>query len=106
MRKRKENMAAADELANAPDPESLATEREERFDAIDGETSTDGVGPGYSTDPGFEKSVQSADGPLSGESFTPPTRLAGRLKKHGRRKKKTHVNAQTRHAAANSPRKL
>ena len=87
MRKTKENLRLAKTNQDVPDVEALETEREQRYEEIDGETSTEGVGRGFTTDSAFEESVDSADGPLSGDSMTPPVHRTNLSKKNKRRRK-------------------
>jgi len=109
MRKKKENIRLQTlSQTDEPLPEALESEREQRYEEMSGETATEGVGVGYDTDPRFENSVDSADGPLSQESIDPPTRPRGMTgsKKAERRKKRSHGVPQGRHAAARSSKKI
>jgi hypothetical protein len=73
MRKKKENLKRKTML---PEDEQISevieNELEQRYEEVSGETATEGVGPGFTTEPTFEKAVESADGPLSNESMNPP----------------------------------
>ncbi|HYF48055.1 MAG TPA: hypothetical protein VEJ63_01520 [Planctomycetota bacterium] len=114
MRKKKENISLnaqrhrdEDEIAEL---EALETAREEDMEAIDGESSTEGVGPGFtSADSGLEH-VSSADGPVSGDWFEPPTRHY-RIKRGKARgtKKSKHPEEwldKGNHTAARSSKKI
>ena len=111
MRKTKENSAHPARGGNSQIRETQATANEERYEAVGGETSTEGVGRGYDPEgadaSGMEKSESSADGPLSGELSDPPTkkRLArgnGKDRKHGIRP----PDGRSNHAAANSSKSI
>jgi hypothetical protein len=105
MRKKKENIRLQTlSQTDEPLPEALESDREQRYEEMSGETATEGVGPGFDTDPEFENSVDSADGPLSQDSMDPPTRPRGISSK--KTKKKRHASPGTRHAAARSSKKI
>jgi hypothetical protein len=109
MRKKKETlrrrtMPPEDEQVE----EVIENELEQRYEEISGETSTEGVGPGYTTDTQFEESVESADGPLSNESMTPPESepKVRESKQVERRRKNAEPLPPGRHSAARSSRKI
>jgi hypothetical protein len=107
MRKKKENIRLTSEKSGAPEiDEALATEREERYEEFAGTMATDDVGPGYTTDPKFEHSVEGTEGPLSGESTDPPQKeqIIGKSRRVKRRQPKRM--ARGRHAAARSSKKI
>jgi hypothetical protein len=111
MRKKKENIKINSD-PDLPKTDALETEREERYEEIAGEMATDNVGSGFTTNPNFDASIDSADGPLAGESIEPPVsmrELSGKAKSKSRlRKTKKHeprVRTVGRHAAARSSKK-
>ena len=122
MRKKKENIVLNSDRT-IEKTEALETEREERFDAIDGETSTEAVGPGFTTEPRLERSMQFGDGPLTGESTDPAFSKGEMLQpradeedafgaprkgraKGRKRRGKAQVKTVGRHAAARSSKKI
>jgi hypothetical protein len=111
MRKKKENIKINSD-PEIPKTEALETEREERYEEVTGEASTEALGPGYTTEPNFESSIDSSDGPLAGDSLEPPFTkqdLLGKAKSTKRRKGKgkgePHTKTVGRHAAARSSKK-
>jgi len=93
MRKKKENINInAQRLRDSdqlPETEAMETAREEHKEAINGETSSEGVGPGFTSSEGDHETVTSADGPISGDSFDPPQRRMRANKGQARRTKKS-----------------
>ena len=115
MRKTKANLKRQSSGRNEelPETENIETEREQRFEEVDGETSTDGLGPAYTTAPEFENSIATADGPLSGDATTPPmseseVERAGLSKSEKKKlaKKKVIDRSAGSHIAARSPKKF
>lgn len=107
MRKKKENIKLQTQPREEPMPEALESEREQRYEEMSGESATEGVGAGYDTDPEFENSVRTADGPLSQDSIEPPTRPVGlSTTKKAKKKRRVEANPQSRHAAARSSKKI
>ena len=111
MRKKKENIKINSD-PDVPKNEALETEREERYEEISGEMSTEGVGAGFTTDVEFDESIESADGPLAGESIEPPltkSDMTGKAKTKSRlrkgKKRDARVRTVGRHAAARSSKK-
>ncbi|HLX63433.1 MAG TPA: hypothetical protein VKX17_19335 [Planctomycetota bacterium] len=107
MRKTKESLAHPPQVGSEQMREAQETENEERYDAVGGETSTEGVGRGFDAsgeEPSeFEKSESSADGPLSGEMSDPPMKKGMGRAKVKRRHKRIHpANSPSNHPAANS----
>jgi len=95
------------------DEENIETEREQRFKEVDGETSTDGLGAGYTNDAEFERSIQTADGPLAGDQSDPPTSAeeverAGKSKREKKRMaKRGEIDRDAgSHLAARSPKAI
>jgi hypothetical protein len=106
MRKKKENLRLQTlSQTDEPLPEALESDREQRYEEMSGVMATEGVGPGFDTDPEFENSVDSADGPLSQDSMDPPTRPRG-VSGSKKSKKKRHPIPASRHAAARSSKKI
>jgi hypothetical protein len=109
MRKKKENIRLTSAKSGEREiDEALETEREERYEEIAGEMATDDVGPGYTNEPAFEHSIEGNEGPLSGESNTPPDKkqIVGESKRVTRRRHRAKRLPQGRHAAARSSKKL
>ena len=102
MRKTKESLANPCKVADQDICEAHETEVEENYEAINGATSSEGVGVGYDADPDDasveEKAEASADGPLSQDVTDPPVRKARKKKKKG----VTLPNSRSNHAAAYS----
>jgi hypothetical protein len=104
MRKTKENLALASKFPDQDIRDAQETANEEKYEAIGGESSSEGVGIGYDADEDDatpeEKAEASADGPLSRDASDPPMRQT-------RKKRKTKhgihpANSRSNHAAANS----
>jgi hypothetical protein len=105
MRKKKENIAINSDRT-APKSEALETEREERYEEIAGETSTEGLGPSYTTEARLEQSMEFADGPMAGESNAPPTKPVGQATVRRKRRIAHHHRTASRHEAAWSSKKF
>ena len=92
-----QNIRDADEMAN-----------EEDYEAVGGETSTEGVGRGYDADgpdaSADEKAESTADGPLSGEVSDPPS--TSPTKKKRRAKGVQRADNRSNHAAANDTKSI
>jgi hypothetical protein len=88
MRKTKENIALTPK-DGFESRESKETENEERWEAMNGEASTEGVGAGYDEDVAdasfTERAEATADGPLSGDVTDPPATDQTRKRKRKRR---------------------
>lgn len=112
MRKTKENLAHPARVGNSQMREAIETENEELYEAVGGETSTEGVGRGFDADgpdaSEFEKSESTADGPLAGEVTDPPSKKRmGRGSKKKDRKHGIHpANSRSNHSAANSTKSI
>ena len=107
MRKKKENIAYnAKRDPKIPETDAMETEREQRMEEISGETSTEGVGPGFDSGDREPEGFESADGPLSGEVMEPPRIGRG----HARKRKKGQHPEEWRnkgnHIAARSSKKI
>ena len=103
MHKTKENSAKPHRKDGFESREAQETDNEERYEAMGGATSTDGVGPGYDADGSDasdeEKSESTGDGPLSGDVSDPPTKKLGkRMHKKGIQP----ADGKSNHAAENS----
>ena len=100
MRKTKESLSNPCKSTDQDIRDAHETEVEEQFESINGETSTEGVGPGFDDDPDGaskeEKAEASADGPVSQGSFDPPVRKARKKKAKG----VTPPHSKSNHAAA------
>lgn len=113
MRRKKENIKHISNPNRDADPETdaMESEREQRFEEINGVTSSEGVGPGFDTpdEDDLLDDVATADGPVTGESITPPTAPAGR---RGRARRKHRRNARMvdrqrgNHTAARSTKQI
>lgn len=101
MRKKKENVLINSD-PDIPKTPGLETQREERYEETSGESSTVGLGAAYTNEPRFEKTIQTGDGPLAGETTDPP--LSKREITGSRRKSRRRHRGRTvgRHAAARS----
>lgn len=116
MRKKKENIAAQGRARrdDIPENDAMESEREQRFEEINGATSTEGVGPGFDTPEPDDliENMQTSDGPVAGESISPPNEpigLPGGKKRKGKAKRSRMrmVDRQRgNHIAARSARKI
>ena len=106
MRKKKEHIKAAN--SDIPETDAMETEREQRFEEINGETSTEGVGMGY-TRGEFLEQIETGDGPVAGDSIEPPipNRTAHRTTKAQKVKRQREKwAAKGNHTAARSSKKI
>jgi hypothetical protein len=106
MRKTKENLAKPPDRELMESREAQETANEEHYEEIGGESSTEGVGPGFDADvPGGEseeeKAESTADGPLSGDVFDPPITKPGKSKRRQRRRVQA-AHSRSNHPAARS----
>jgi len=109
MRKTKESLAHPATVSDSRIREAQEAENEEMYEAIGGETSTEGVGRGFDADAGgssgLERAESTADGPMTGEMNDPPVDMPRR-----KRKKSKHgihrANSPSNHAAANSTKSI
>ena len=107
MHKTKENSARPPRKDEVESQEALEAGNEERYEAMGGASSTDGVGPGYDADgpdaSDEEKAESTGDGPLSGDVFDPPTSKPGKKK---RKKGIQPADGKSNHAAENSSKSI
>ncbi|HYG74679.1 MAG TPA: hypothetical protein VEK08_06730 [Planctomycetota bacterium] len=114
MRKTKANLKRQSSGQRDPiEEERIQAEREQRFQEIEGESATEGVGPGFTNTPDFEASIQTADGPLAGDSLAPAADMedvqrTGKTRSEKRKmtKKKVVDRSAGNHTAARSPKKI
>jgi hypothetical protein len=107
MRKRKVNIDARP-AQDVPETEALETEREQRYEEVNGETSTEGVGMGYTGGDPIED-VTTGDGPVAGESIEPPVpKRTGRRQTKAQKVKKQRERwaEKGNHTAARSSKKI
>ena len=108
MHKTKENLANPSKSRDQDTRDADETANEENYEALGGETSTEGVGRGYDADGpdanATEKAESSADGPLSGELTDPPTESP--LKKKRAKSGVHRADNKSNHAAANNTKSI
>jgi hypothetical protein len=107
MRKKKENLAYnAKRDPMIPETDALESEREQRMEEIGGESSTEGLGPGFDSGLDEPEGFESADGPLSGDSMEPPTGRRGHAKKRRKGQHPEEWRNKGNHIAARSSKKI
>jgi hypothetical protein len=108
MHKTKENSAHPSKSADQDTRDAEETANEENYEAIGGETSTEGVGRGYDADgpdaSPTERDESSADGPMSGELSDPPSQSP--RKKLRKSKGVTRFSNHSNHAAENDTKSI
>lgn len=105
MRKTKANLSHPPVSDESEVRENEETENDERYEAINGETSSEGVGRGFDAEgadaTALEKDEATADGPLSGEETDPPRSGRVRVKRKGKKGRAvTPPHGRSNHRAA------
>lgn len=104
MRRTKESLAKPPDRSIPDTVDAQEAANEEHYEEIGGERATEGVGPGFDADAmdtDEETREATADGPLSGDVFEPPTeRPAGRPRRKKRGVSPPH--GPSNHPAARS----
>ena len=108
MHKTKESLAKPSKSTDQDTRDAYETAIEEQYEAVGGETSTEGSGRGYDAEgPGasrMEMAESSADGPMSGERTDPPSELPKSKKRTQRGIQR--ADNKSNHAAANNTKSI
>ncbi|HLX65183.1 MAG TPA: hypothetical protein VKX17_28200 [Planctomycetota bacterium] len=108
MHKTKENLAKPSKSHDQNIRDAYETANEEDYEAIGGETSTEGVGRGYDAEgpdaSPTEKAESTADGPISGELADSPSELPA--KRNRAQKGVQRADTKSNHAAVNNTKSI